>query len=270
MFSSIGRFLRRRVIKAKLFGYDLIHTINPQYGYKKSDIILAGFPKSGNNWVTFLIANTIVRAAGRDDDIHFRNANDWVSSTFPASPPADVDGIPRFVATHDNYKHQEANIIYILRHPADVMESYYHYLGGRWNEPVGEFSEFIRSDQWGVRAWKRHVESWDGHRNVLIKFEDLKRDPKAQLKEICDLFDRDISEKELEYAVTKSSFENMSRMEERYGLPQKHGANQDYVFMRSGESNLGAEYFCENDYRYLWQEASEVMKRYDYDVPTNS
>lgn len=265
---NLQRFLRRRISKAKQAGYSMYrHWVDPQFGYREDDVVMSGFPKSGNNWVGFLIVNTIAKSGGREVDIHFRNLNDWFSSTFPERPP--VDGFPRMLTTHDEYQGQETKGIYVLRHPADVLESYHHYLEGRWNRDMGDFSEFIRTDEFGVPAWKRHVESWEGHRDVLVQFEELKHDPKAQLRNICSLFETDISETTLDYAVEQASFENMARMEERYGLPQKHGANPEYTFMRKGESNQGAEYFDEADYRYLWETASDVMERYGYDVPVD-
>lgn len=262
------RFLRRRVSKAKQAGYSLYRNwIDPQFGYQEDDIVMSGFQKSGNNWVGFLIVNTVSRSSGRDVDIHFRNLNDWFSSTFPEQPP--VEGFQRMLTTHDEYQGQDTKSIYILRHPADVLESYHHYLEGRWNRDMGEFSEFIRTEEFGAPAWKRHVESWEGNWDVLVKFEELKEDPKAQLRTICKLFEKEISEETLDYAVEQASFENMAQMEKKYGLPKKHGANSDYTFMRKGESNQGAGYFNDEDYRYLWESAGDVMKRYGYDVPVD-
>lgn len=257
--------IRRQVTKRVVTAANLVRRVHPQFGYRESDIVMSGFQKSGNNWVGFLIANTLARAGGKDVDIHFRNLNDWFSSTFPRQPP--VGGFPRLMTTHDPHLGQRTRAIYVLRHPADVMESYHHYLANRWNEDVGEFSAFLRDEAWGVPAWRRHVTSWEGHWDVLVQFEELKDDPLSQLREVVSLLDRDLDESVLEYAVEQSSFERMRRMEEEYGLPVKHGANPDYRFMRKGESDQGADYFEEADYRYLWETAGEVMERYGYDVP---
>lgn len=235
-----------------------------------ADFLKCGYPKSGNNWVHFLIANAVVKAAGRDDDVHFRNNHVWLSTTVPKEPP--VDGFPRMLSNTNPYGDQQylghdTDLLYLVRHPGDVMESFYHYRKHRWNDDVGTFAEFVRGERWGVPAWKAHVRSWEGNWDVLVRFEDLKRDSLAELRRIVDLFDHDFDESTLEYAAEQSSFENMRRMEETYGKPERHGANPDYTFMREGESDRGEAYFDESDYRYLERTAGDLMDRYDYDVP---
>jgi hypothetical protein len=111
------------------------------------------------------------------------------------------------------------------------------------------------------------VESWTGEIDVLVTFEGLKEDPGTRLREMYTLFDRDIDDETVAEAVERSSFENMARMEKKYGIPQKHGANNDFTFMRKGDASQGAEYFDDEDYRYLWETAGDMMQRYDYDIP---
>jgi hypothetical protein len=218
--------------------------------------------------VRFLLANSIVVSANRDVEINFLNSSDWISTSVPKTPPVE-DGYPRIVADHGEYQGQDTRVIYIIRHPADVMESYYVYLRDRWNEPVGEFSAFIRYDEWGIPAWKRHVESWESEVDVLITFSGLKQDSGARLREMYTLFERSISEETVDEAVKRSSFENMARVEQEYGIPRKHGANNDFTFMRKGNITEGEEYFNHADYEYLWDAARDKMKNYGFNIPVN-
>ena len=260
----IGRQFRKLYLKTR----DVIRNGYPQFGYQASDVLIASFPKSGRNWVRFLLANSIVASADRDVEIHFLNSSDWISTTVPKTPPVE-DGYPRIVADHGKYQGQDTKVIYIIRHPADVMESYYVYLRDRWNEPVGEFSAFIRDDEWGIPAWKRHVESWESEVDVLVTFGGLKRDPGACLREMYTLFERSISKEVVDKAVNRSSFENMARVEQEYGIPEKHGANDDFIFMRKGTQSEGEDYFSYNDYQYLWETAYEKMQQYGYKIPVD-
>ncbi|WP_324759659.1 sulfotransferase domain-containing protein [Haloarcula sp. GH36] len=258
-----GKFAIRETQKKALYTY--IRLVDGP-----SDFIKSGFPKSGNNWVHFLIANAMVAAAGRDDEIHFRNKNDWVATGIPDEPP--VEGFPRMVSNSNPYDEQpwlspETRTVYIVRHPADVMESFYHYRKYRWNNDDGSFDEFIRDAEVGLPAWRNHVESWENNWDVLIRFEDLKDDPAAQLGRICSLWERDISSEVIEAAVEASSFENMQRVEQKYGSPEKDGANPDYTFMRKGETNYGDEYFTDEEYEYLIERVGDVLTRLDY-LPT--
>lgn len=256
----------RQLTKAYLDIQDAVRVVYPQFGYRESDVLIASFPKSGRNWVRFLLANSMVVADGRDEEIHFLNSSYWVSTTTPKTPPVS-EGYPRIAAEHGEYKGQNTRVIYIIRHPADVMESYYVYLRDRWNEPVGEFPEFIRDDEWGVSAWRSHVQSWEDAVDILVSFEDLKQDAGECLRDMYQLFERNVNDETVAEAVERSSFDNMARMEEKYGIPQKHGANDDFTFMREGETSQGEEFFNAADYQYLWETASGVMRRYDYEVP---
>jgi len=236
-----------------------------------ADFLKVGFPKSGNNWVHFLLANAIAKAGDREVNIHFRNKDYWVSTTKPKRPP--IEGFPRLLSNTDPLGEQlyvtaDTDVVYIIRHPADVLVSHYHYLKYRWGRQLGPFSKYIRSQELGVRTWVNHVKSWEGRWNHVIKFEDLKEDPLNCLKEIARILGREFSTETLRYAVEKSSFENMTAMEERYGLPQKQGANMDYTFMRKGTTDKGKEYFDKDDYRYLAAEAHSVLERFQYKVPS--
>jgi hypothetical protein len=241
-----------------------------QWKYGTADLLKIGFPKSGNTWVHFLMANSIVGAAGRTDDVHFKNLKYWMAGSEkpPTRPP--VDGFPRMRGTHDKpseatYLGEDTKVVYIVRHPGDVMESFYHWRRDvRADAEVGTFSEFLRSEH-GVQAWIDHVESWENRWDLLIKFEDLKQDPASQLNKVWNLIERDINESTVRYAVEQSSFENMSQMEEEYGRKKKAGRNPNTEFMRKGESDHGDAYFDTEDRQYLENTAGDLMLRLGYD-----
>lgn len=238
-----------------------------------ADLMKVGFPKSGNTWVHFLMANTVVKAAGRNDEVHFKNLKNWVggSEAPPSAPP--VDGFPSMIGHHRErsaatYLGDNTTVVYIVRHPGDVMESFYDWRQNRWVDMnPGTFSEFIRSEN-GASAWARHVRSWQDRWDVLIKFEDLKQDPASQLRKIWAAADVDVAEPTIQYAVEQSSFDNMQRMEEQYGRDDKAGGNPDYAFMRKGESDAGEAYFDAEDRQYLEETAGDVMETLGYSADT--
>lgn len=257
-------------LSLRLDFYEALPDVITRLRHGTAGFVKSGYPKSGNNWVHFLLANAIVRAGGRDDDVYFGNHREWVSTTVPKEPP--VDGFPPLYSNTDQYGEQqylgpETVTVYVLRHPADVMESFYDYRRGRWNDDVGTFSEFIRGERWGVPAWREHVVSWEGNWDVLVRFEDLKQDPLTELRRISELFDQEFDEATLRYAVERSSFENMRRMEEKYGKPARYGADPNYTFMRQGSADRGESVFDRSDYRYLDETVNDLMERYGYEVP---
>lgn len=247
---------------------NFIHRFYPQFGFRQSDILLASFPRSGNTWVRLMLAHTMCEYTGKDVSVDFST----IANLVPEIPPTAglprqslFEGFPRVIKTHERFVNRSTCSIYILRHPADVMVSYYHYLRGRWNKNLGEFSGFIKNPEYGVPAWAEHVKSWEGNWDILVRFEDLKQDPLAQLRKMISLFDKDIKNEILEAAVKKSSFENMKMIEEKSGLPYKKGANPNYTFVRKGEYRKGKELFKNREYKYLNKVAREILQRYGYE-----
>ncbi|WP_263834155.1 sulfotransferase domain-containing protein [Salinibacter sp.] len=263
MISEVKKIAKKGAVK-------LVPSLYYRYRDGTADFLKVGFPKSGNNWVHFLLANAIAKVGSREVDIHFRNKGDWISTTKPKRPP--VEGYPKLLSNTDPFDEQlyitaDTNVVYIIRHPADVLESHYHYLKYRWGRPLGPFSEYIRSQELGVKAWVNHVRSWEGRWDQVIKFEELKKDPLQCLKNVARILGRQFSAETLKYAVEKSSFENMAAMEKRYGLPEKQGANMDYTFMRKGETNRGEQYFDKEDYFYLLAHTEDILRDFQYDLP---
>lgn len=254
-----SRALKRRF-------YNGIRKIYPQFGYDKSDIYISSYPKSGRNWIHFLIANTFATYSSRNEIINFHTISKWISEDFPKKSPVPDVSLPRIVAQHKLYGGQNVRTIYIMRHPADVMVSYYHYNVGRKKMELESLSSMIRNTELGVPAWVRHVESWQNNWELLVKYEDLKRDALNELSRIIRFIgvDSKISGKILEKAVEKSSFESMREIEKKWGLPKKPGKNPNFTFMREGKSTEGKEMFSPSDYSYLKEKAGYLLDRYGY------
>ncbi len=211
----------------------------------------------------FLLANTMLRSVGATEtQVTFLNVHKLIPKEAKGQPT--VPGLPRVVAIHHEYTGQIGRAVYLLRHPGDVMASYYDYLHGRWSRDIGSFSTSIRDNNVGLPAWVRHVESWERQRHLLICYEDLLRDPLPQLKKMATLFPVGLHDDILNTAVALSTFDNMKRIEAQEGLPRKPGANPDYTFVRKGNYARGEGMFSSHDYRYLSFVAGKILDRYGY------
>lgn len=248
--------------------YNGIRKIYPQFGYKKSDIHISSYAKSGRNWVHFLLAHVFELYSSQDRPVNFHTISNWIPEDFPRKPPVSDIPLPRIVARHRLHEGQDVRVMYIMRHPADVMTSYYYYLIGRKNKRLDSFASLIRDENLGIPAWVEHVESWQDHVNLLIRYEDLKEDALRELSRMIHFVDVSgyFSKDTLQEAVEKSSFESMSRIEEKWGLPEKPGKNPNFTFMREGKSTLGKDMFSDSDYSYLKSKAGHILKRYGYDL----
>ena len=106
-----------------------------------NDVFLVSYPKSGNTWMRFLLANYI--NGGKVDlslanriipDIHY-NPQDIVESLNP-----------RFIKTHNSYREEYKRVVYIVRDGRDVAVSYFFHLKKfKMLPPEIAFSNYLSS-----------------------------------------------------------------------------------------------------------------------------
>ena len=86
-------------------------------------IYLASFPKSGNTWLRFLLANCL-----QDGYVSFDNINELMPTSLSE---AKSDNKIKFIKEHrvlnkvNNYK--ESKAILIIRNPFDCLASFYKF-----------------------------------------------------------------------------------------------------------------------------------------------
>jgi hypothetical protein len=222
---------------------------------------IASYPKSGNTWVRFMACNLLFGTQSSaaalntmSPDIH-----EWGSESL-----ADHSGL---VKTHFCYspvlplRERTAAAVYVIRQPADVLLSNFHYsqraTGG--SRPAGDlFDRYVelflrhRGDpHWierGMGSWENNVRSWLDARSTVpvvpIRYEDLHQHPQRVCAQLAQLFALRRSPQQLDEAVKNSSFEKMREVEDsdireqRVGIfykPYLQGSiNAGRRFMRSG------------------------------------
>src|SRR6266536_2590055 len=120
------------------------------------DILLASYPKSGNTWTRFLIANLVFP----DQTVDFGNLHQFVLD--PAvTPQRDFRRAPRprIVKTHGSFDPRYRRVICVVRDPRDVALSQYHYLRKlRKIDDKFPLDSFI--DQFLAGQLKRELGSW--------------------------------------------------------------------------------------------------------------
>jgi len=123
---------------------------------------LASYPKSGNTWVRFLIAN-LVRP---NETIDFSNVNGVIPGP-EVTRNRDLMRIPRprIIKSHQYFDPRYKQVIYIVRDPRDVVVSQYHFQRKRKivadGFPLSDFvSRFLAGETCFYGSWGEHVSSW--------------------------------------------------------------------------------------------------------------
>jgi hypothetical protein len=225
------------------------------------DTFIVSYPKSGNTWVRFLLANALYRGATVDfHTIHKLIPEVGADEERPPALPR-----PRLFKSHAPYQSAYPRVIYILRDGRDVYSSYFHYRQPDLPDDA-TFEAFLEGDRWPTR-WSEHVEGWmnaaasESEDVLVVRFEDLKENSVRELRRMLSFLGKEsIAGERIQQAVKASSFENMRRLERERG--RKHGRVED--FMRNGEAGGWEEMFTEEARNIFRRKEGDVLARLGY------
>lgn len=206
----------------------------------KKVFFLASFPKSGNTWVNFTIANLYNQLTGKFQGIDFHNIHDInpeMREDVKEYKDSPFSNLPRVFTTHSPYKEDFENAILVIRNPWDVLYSYYHYLKGERLRNLS-LPEVIAHERHGIRPLVEHNESFIRNCGnlLIITYEKMQRNPINETKKIADFLGLEIDDRRIETAVKKSSFKSMRKIEVKKG--RKFGT-PGFIFTRRGKVGEG-------------------------------
>ena len=190
------------------------------------DVFLVSFPKSGNTWTRFLVANLLFPG----EPVSFANIERLIpdaeaqSSRYMKRLPG-----PRLIKSHQYFDHRYPKVLYIVRDPRDVAASYYNfsrkYRHIEDNYPLERYiGDFVHgrlsSAPWGT--WGENVGTWMAARNgrptfLLVRYEDLIANTAAELEKVASFFGVDASPGRLHQAVENSSADQLRELEKKEG-----------------------------------------------------
>jgi Sulfotransferase domain len=88
------------------------------------DTFVVSYPRSGNTWTRFLIANLVYP----EKNVGFTNIEKLIPDTSSQSNRAlKSTPRPRIIKSHEYFDHRYRKVIYIVRDPRDVALSYYDF-----------------------------------------------------------------------------------------------------------------------------------------------
>jgi hypothetical protein len=186
------------------------------------DTFLVSYPKSGNTWTRFLVANLL----HPDEPVTFTNIERIVPDNVK-NTRKELARIPRprIVKSHEYFDCRYKKLVYIVRDPRDIVVSYYHYhLKTRVIEdgfPLAQYvARFLRGEVDAYASWNENVLSWLATRGespdfLLLRYEDMMANPLAELRKIAAFLGLPRSEEQLAKAVERSSADRMRELEKK-------------------------------------------------------
>jgi len=210
------------------------------------DTFIVSYPKSGNTWTRFLVANLLHPG----EPVTFENIERIVpdmhaqSKRFFRSLPR-----PRFIKSHEYFDPRYPRVIYIVRDPRDVLSSSYHFHRKQRqisdDYPIEHYvKRFLAGDVWSVYAsWSQNVTSWlatrpqaptgglfgtwadnvsswleagvDGSNFLMLRYETMLEQPVHELGRIAAFLKIESTPELLSQAVARSSATSLRELEQQ-------------------------------------------------------
>jgi hypothetical protein len=211
----------------------------------KDDIFLVSFPKSGNTWTRFLIANL----AFPNEQVDFASIHRLVPDPY-VTYKRDFDRMPhpRIIKSHECFEPRYPRAMYIVRDPRDVVISQYHY-HRKCNKiedgyPMDKFvTRFLSGDTCPHGSWGESVTTWltsrhNDPRFLLLRYEDLVADPKRELARVARFMNIDADAERIAKAVERSAADNMRKLEKAQSDKSSltKDSRKDLSFVRAAKS----------------------------------
>jgi hypothetical protein len=192
------------------------------HGFRPEDVFFASYPRSGTTWSRHTLFEILT---GQKSG--FRIVDSYLCGVGKHHEGKPVlPGGGRVIPTHEQYrswKHYH-KAIYLVRDVRDVVLSEFVYLTNLeffYGDQDKFVKHFLTTPVSGFGPWQRHVSCWldsplAGTSNLLlVRFEDLKRDPVAGFTRMANFLGINPSPELIQRAVANSSVEKMREKELR-------------------------------------------------------
>jgi hypothetical protein len=268
--------LERMILGAKMaFG---IHHPARNLAVFPDDVFILSYPKSGNTWTRFLIANLMYPEKRPD----FSNINlvipdpEALSKRTLAKLPR-----PRILKSHEYFDPRYKRIIYIVRDPRDVaLSQYYFHIKRRLIDDSYPIEQFVRRFVAGetsiYASWGENVGGWLATRYkspdfLLLRYEDMIADTARELAKVAGLLKIDANPERIGHAVEQSSAEEMRKLEAAQALKwsSTRKTRQDIPFVRTAKAGNWRSALPEAALEIIENAWGPLMRWLKYETVTN-
>lgn len=192
---------------------------------RQDDTFIVSYPRSGNTWLRFLIANLKFSGA----EIDYSNIETFIPDIYVTSElrlRAMVG--PRILKSHEAFDPRYRRVIYAVRDPRDVIVSQFTTLRRLRSDLIEEsFERFVERqlagefDAW-FGSWSANVNSWVHQSRadvdmLTVRYEDLRQNTIETAEKIAAFLDVPCSTVAVHQAVDNSSRGRMNDLYEQSG-----------------------------------------------------
>ena len=241
------------------------------------DAFLVSYPKSGNTWTRFLVANLLYPEKSPD----FSNINELIPDPEALSQRHLLRlPRPRVLKSHQYFDPRYPKIIYVVRDPRDVAVSQYHFHRKRRlvedKYPIERFVTSFMSGETSIYgSWAENVGSWLATKYgrpgfLLLRYEDMIADTAAELTKVAAFLNLPKDSSRIAHSVEQSSAKKMRELENNQvgQWSSTKDTRTDVPFVRSAKAGGWKSELPEASLNELERAWSPLMKWLGYELAT--
>ncbi|MFT6961948.1 MAG: hypothetical protein ACJAWV_001672 [Flammeovirgaceae bacterium] len=279
---------------------------------KKNIVWLASYPKSGNTWMRAFLSALLSNQSDLDinklelslsyasrnmfDHVTERNSGEMTVEEIDLLKPKAYEYIAGlhdkelFIKTHERYRtnvegkpifptENTLGVIYIVRNPFDVLDSYAHFRGSTLDNtlssllnnssaklsPSNEKAIAPNMLQEELGSWSNHVDSWLSVSNMpihIVRYEDMKNSPLQTFRKAIRFIGLNHDDKAIQKAIDLSAFEKLKSKETEVGFREK--SIKAKSFFRKGQINSWRDSLSPEHVSSILMNHSITMKKLGY------
>lgn len=241
------------------------------------DVFLVSYPKSGNTWTRFLVANL----AYPQEPVNFANINRLIPD-----PEALSKRVmrrlprPRYIKSHQYFDPRYPKVVYVVRDPRDVALSQYHFHRKRRlvqdGAPVENFiTRFVAGSTSPYASWGENVAGWlatrQGHPSfLLLRYEDMMANGAQELAKLALFLGVDAGLPRLQQVVQRCSADQMRKLEQEQAhlWSSTQNTRQDVPFVREAKAGGWKSSLPESAVAEIEGAWGHIMQSLGYDLTT--
>jgi hypothetical protein len=272
------RMIKRLIAGGKYFFG--LHSPGRNVRVFPDDIFLVSYPKSGNTWTLFLIANLVYPEKNPD----FSNINQLLPDPEAMSKRAlERARRPRILKSHQYFDPRYQKVIYIVRDPRDVVLSEYYFDIKRRaiaeDYPKQQFvSRFVRGElNHPYGTWLENAATWfyarrGDPRFLLVKYEALQSQAMEEMARIASFLGLSATPQRLALAIAQSSADRMRELEKKQAhlWSSTRETRQDKPFVRSAKAGGWKAELSESSVAEIESAWGGLMREMGYELAAAS
>lgn len=243
------------------------------------DTLIVSYPKCGRTWLRSILGKYLEIKYGIPESITLNTkaatqASQLLSTAFTHDGAAMLEKLSYLELYYSRAGYQSKNVILLGRDLKDTMVSAYFQATKRVNVFEGPISEFIKSDQYGIRKLLAFYDVWMKYKTVpkrylYVTYEDLHATPVATVSQVLDLMgETSVDQAALQQSLDFNDFENQKKRESENAshtaiTKAADVSDQESYKARKGKVGGYTEYLTPEDEAFI--DAWVAQFQFDFD-----